>query len=162
MSVSIFILLGSNLGDRLENLTYAQQEISRQVGQIITTSSIYKTAAWGNVQQPDFYNQVIEIHSVLSPEELLTHLLEIEKMAGRVRHEKWGARILDIDILFYGDLTMSDDRLTIPHPGIPDRKFTLLPMAEIAPHLIHPVFKKTIQQLLLECTDELEVEKLIV
>jgi 2-amino-4-hydroxy-6-hydroxymethyldihydropteridine diphosphokinase len=160
MSKSIFILLGSNLGDRLENITYARQEISRHIGQIITASSIYKTAAWGNVLQPDFYNQVIEIHSGLSPAELLIQVLEIEKNAGRLRNEKWGPRVLDIDILFYGDLIMSDDRLTIPHPQIPNRKFTLLPLAEIAPDLLHPVNRKTIGQLLAACTDGLLVEKL--
>lgn len=160
MSTSIFILLGSNLGDRLENIAHARQEISRHIGQIITASSIYKTAAWGNVQQPDFYNQVIEIHSGLSPAELLIQVLEIEKKAGRLRNEKWGPRVLDIDILFYGDIIMSDDRLILPHPQIPYRKFTLLPLAEIAADFIHPVIHKTIGQLLIACTDHLPVEKL--
>ncbi len=160
MGVEIFILLGSNLGDRLENLAHARQEIGRLAGQIITTSSIYKTAAWGNEQQPDFYNQVIKVRSALSPEELLVHVLEIEKKAGRVRNEKWGPRILDIDILFYGDLILSSDLLTIPHPEIPNRKFTLLPLAEIAPDFTHPVNRKTNNQLLTECTDVLSVEKL--
>ncbi len=160
MGASIFILLGSNMGDRHSNLDYGRQEISRSIGGIITASSIYKTAAWGNVDQPDFYNQVIEIHSTFSPEDLLFHLLEIEKMAGRIRREKWGPRVLDIDILFYGDFILASENLTIPHPEISNRKFTLLPLVEIAPGFIHPITHKTINQMLLECRDDLAVEKL--
>ncbi len=148
------------MGDRYTNLTYGRQEISRTIGGIITVSSIYKTAAWGNLQQPDFYNQVIKIHSTLSPEEVLFHILAIEQKAGRIRKEKWEPRVLDIDVLFYGDLIRTSKNLTIPHPEIPNRKFTLLPLAEIAPDFIHPVTQKKIDQMLLECTDELAVEKL--
>jgi len=160
MSIPIYILLGSNLDDRQGNLNYARQEISRLIGAIITASSIYKTAAWGNTQQPDFYNQVIEINSALSPEELLTGILEIEKKAGRVRKEKWGARIIDIDILFYGNSIITGEHLTIPHLEISNRKFTLMPLSEIAGDFIHPVTRKSINQMLAACTDELKVEKL--
>src|SRR5690349_1456128 len=129
MNNSIFILLGSNLGDRKSNLSHARQEISRSIGEIVTASSIYKTAAWGNTEQPAFYNQVIEVSSMLTPEKMLSGILEIEKKAGRVRETKWGPRTIDIDILFYGDIVLSTETLTIPHPRIPDRRFTLLPLS---------------------------------
>jgi 2-amino-4-hydroxy-6-hydroxymethyldihydropteridine diphosphokinase len=160
MNNSIFILLGSNLGDRNSHLTYGRQEISRAIGEIITISSIYKTAAWGNQNQPAFYNQVIEIKSVLPPQEMLSELLKIEKNAGRVREERWGPRTLDIDILFYGNVVIESDTLTVPHPRIADRRFTLLPLSEIAPDLIHPVTGQTISEILRVCPDNLPVEKL--
>jgi 2-amino-4-hydroxy-6-hydroxymethyldihydropteridine diphosphokinase len=159
MNKSIFILLGSNLGDRNSNLNYARQEISRSIGEIVTVSSIYKTAAWGNTEQPDFYNQVIEISSALTPEKMLFSVLEIEKNAGRVRDEKWGPRVIDIDILFYNDTVISTERLIVPHPRIPDRKFTLLPLSEIAGGFKHPVTGKTVNEMLALCTDDLLVEK---
>lgn len=160
MNVSIYLLLGSNLGDRLENITRARHEISRHIGPIITASSLYKTAAWGKTEQPDFYNQVLELATVLTPEALLITILEIEKQVGRVREERWGPRIIDIDILFYGNLIVSTDNLRIPHPEIQNRKFTLLPLAEIAGNFIHPKIQKTIDEILQESTDALPVEKL--
>ena len=161
MGTQIFILLGSNLGDRQENLDRARQEISRSVGEIITTSSIYKTAAWGNTLQPDFYNQVIEIRSAHNPANLISSTQLIEQKMGRIREEKWGPRIIDIDILFYGDTIISIENLTIPHPEISNRRFTLLPLAEIASHFAHPVFKKSVLQLLEDCKDNLPVEKIV-
>lgn len=154
-----FILLGSNLGDRSANLEVARLKISRQIGEIVTTSSIYKTAAWGNTNQPDFYNQTIELNTVLSPGEVLTNTLAIEREMGRTRNEKWEPRIIDIDILFYGDLILNSRELTIPHPQIPHRRFTLLPLHEIASDFIHPSLNKSITQLLEECIDPLEVER---
>jgi 2-amino-4-hydroxy-6-hydroxymethyldihydropteridine diphosphokinase len=159
MQRSIFILLGSNMGDRNSHLNYAKLEISRLAGNIITASSIYKTDAWGNTDQPAFYNQVVEIQSRLSPEELLSTILEIEKKAGRVRDEKWGPRILDIDILFFGDCVLASDNLTIPHPQIGNRRFTLMPLAEIAGKFVHPVTRQTVDQMLAMCSDSLKVEK---
>lgn len=161
MNKSIFILLGSNLGDRNSNLRSARQEISRSVGEIVTASSIYKTAAWGKTEQPAFYNQVIEIKSVLTPKKMLSGILEIEKKAGRIRDEKWGARILDIDILFYNDDVISTETLTIPHPHIPDRKFTLLPLSEIAGDFKHPITGKSVNEMLAACIDDLSVEKVL-
>jgi len=157
---SIFILLGSNLGDRQANLNHARQEISRHIGRIITTSSLYKTAAWGNTNQPDFYNQVIEMSSTLTPEKLLDGILEIEKSLGRKREAKWGPRVIDIDILLWGALLVKSSHLTIPHPEIPNRRFTLLPLNEIAPEFLHPGEKKTIRELLEVCADSLEVIKI--
>jgi 2-amino-4-hydroxy-6-hydroxymethyldihydropteridine diphosphokinase len=156
----IFILLGSNLNDQLGNLAEARLQISRLAGQVITTSSIYKTAAWGNSEQPDFYNQVIELRTSLSPEKLLATILTIESAMGRIRDEKWGARIIDIDILFWGGLIVQQAHLTIPHPQIPNRKFTLIPLNEIAPEFLHPTLNKKVSELLEDCQDKLEVEKL--
>jgi len=160
MDNPIFILLGSNLGDRQKNLDQARQEISRSVGDIITTSATYKTAAWGNKQQPDFFNQVIEIRSSHDPNKLISDTQLIEEKMGRIRKEKWGPRIIDIDILFYGDIVISNEKITIPHPEIPNRRFTLLPLSEVAPDFIHPVLKRSVFQLLKACADDLLVEKL--
>jgi 2-amino-4-hydroxy-6-hydroxymethyldihydropteridine diphosphokinase len=160
MNTGIYILLGTNLGDRQGNITIAKQHISRLIGPIITESAIYKTSAWGNTNQPEFYNQVIEIQTTLSPHVALSAFLDIEQKMGRVRSEKWGERIMDIDILFWQDQVIKNDTLQVPHPGIPVRKFTLVPLAEITPGFIHPQHKKTIATLLEECTDDLPVEKL--
>lgn len=156
----IFLLLGTNLGDRSGNLTRAKQKIIDKAGKILTFSSLYSTAAWGNVTQPDFYNQIVEIETILEPHPLLETLLEIEKDMGRVRAEKWGPRVIDIDILFFDQHVIGSPSLTVPHPGIPDRKFTLVPLDELAPEFRHPVSKKTVRTLLIECKDQSHVEKL--
>jgi 2-amino-4-hydroxy-6-hydroxymethyldihydropteridine diphosphokinase len=156
---SVFLLLGSNLGDRLANLLEARQHISRQAGKIVTASGIYRTAAWGDETQPDFYNQALEIDPFAGPRETLLSLLEIEKKMGRVRHEKWGSRVIDIDIVLWGNDHIELPDLTIPHPHLQDRRFVLVPLAEIAPQTVHPVLKKNILQLLAECTDTLGVSR---
>jgi len=161
MTSNIFLLLGSNLGDRLNNLTTARLLIEEKVGKIIHQSSVYRTEAWGKTDQPDFYNQVIQLQSVLLPEDLLASVLTIEKEMGRVRIEKWGTRVIDIDILFYNNSQISTYSLQVPHPEIQNRKFTLLPLDEIASDFIHPAFQKSIHQLLIECPDQLPVVRMI-
>ena len=153
-----YLLLGSNLGDRRQHLLDALDGIS-YLGTISRVSSVYRSAAWGNVDQPDFLNATVELSTTHSPEELLNDILEIETGMGRIRNEKWGARLIDIDILFYDDIILNTSHLSIPHPQLQNRKFTLVPLAEIAPHLIHPISKKTISQLLDACEDPLDVEK---
>lgn len=160
MQHPVFLLLGSNQGNSVGNLAIAREMIGHQAGKILVESSVYKSAAWGKLEQPDFYNQVLEITSALPAETLLEKLLDIELQMGRIRIEKWGPRLIDIDLLFYGDEIWNTVALHLPHPGIPDRKFTLLPLAEIAPGFVHPVLKKTIAILLEECRDPLMVEKL--
>lgn len=157
---NVFLLLGSNLGDKIGQLTEARQQISRLIGPIVTASSIYKTAAWGEENQDDFLNQVVWVNTKSQPYEVLNSTQHIEKQAGRIRQEKWGARTVDIDILFWDDKIVGNPDLKIPHPGIPDRRFTLVPLAEIAPLLVHPILQKTIEKLLEDCTDNLPVERL--
>jgi 2-amino-4-hydroxy-6-hydroxymethyldihydropteridine diphosphokinase len=154
----IFLLLGSNQDDPIQKLSQARTRVAQEVGKIIKQSAVYKTAAWGKTDQPDFLNQVIQVSSTLDPQPLLEKILGIEKELGRVRLEKWGSRSIDIDILFIGDQLIDAPDLKVPHPGIPSRKFTLVPLAEIAPDFRHPLLDKKISTLLSECTDPLTVE----
>ena len=160
MNHRIFVLLCSNEGDAEHNLRIAREKIAAQVGAILQESSCYRSAAWGIEEQPDFLNQVLEIASALSPEALLDSILSVEREMGRVRIRKWGPRLIDIDLLFYGAEVRDTPSLTLPHPGIPERRFTLVPLSELAPEFIHPVLHKTIAQLLKACKDPLEVSKL--
>lgn len=122
-------------------------------------SSVYRTAPWGKPGQSDFLNQVLEIETRLSAKELMDDLLKIEEKLGRRRQEKFGPRLIDIDIIFFNDEIISQPGLTIPHPEVQNRRFALVPLNELAPNHMHPVFQKTIYQLLLECPDTLAVNK---
>ena len=157
---TIFLGLGSNLGDRLKNLKKAIEEIELLVGNITQKSAVYETKAWGKNEQPDFLNMVIELKSQFSAEDVLNKTQKIETDLGRIRKEKWGSRTMDIDVLFYNNEIIVTNRLNIPHILIEKRKFVLLPLAEIAATFFHPVLKKTINQLLSESTDNLDVIKL--
>lgn len=154
-----YLLTGGNLGDRLRNLDQAMDQIRLAGCSIVAASALYETAAWGLEQQPKFLNQALEISTSLHPEELLVQLLAIEERIGRVRKEKFGPRLIDIDILLYGSLVINTPTLKLPHPELVNRRFALTPLAEIAGALLHPVFNKTINQLLEECTDTLTVTK---
>ena len=155
-----YLLLGSNLGDRLQFLQRAQMAIQQYCGKVNAVSSVYQTAAWGLTNQPDFYNQVVVIDTALHPEKLMLQLLQIEEDLGRIRTIKFGARTIDIDILLIDDLVLQSPVITIPHVALPQRRFALLPLAEVAPQLWHPVEKKTITALLNECIDALDVQKI--
>lgn len=155
----VYLLIGGNLGDKEGNLLQAKQQINALCGAIIKSSSIYETAAWGITEQPDFLNQVILIETLLQPIELLSTLLQIEKTAGRERKEKFGPRVIDIDILFYNNLVVSSPDLEIPHPRIAERRFVLTPLVEIASDFIHPLLKKSLFELLEKTTDHLPVYK---
>ena len=154
-----YLLIGGNLGDRAAYLAEAINQISAQCGRVISTSSIYETAAWGNVNQPAFYNQAVKLVTILSPEALIERLLAIENEMGRVRTEKYSPRTIDLDILMINDIVIDTPTLTIPHPQLHNRRFALLPLHEIAPALHHPVLNKTIHELLLNCLDTLDVQK---
>jgi len=156
----VYLLLGSNLGNSEQVLTDARNYVSLQVGSIIEESAIYQTAPWGVINQPDFLNQVIRVETELLPQEVLAQVLAIEERLGRIRQEKWGARTIDIDLLFYDILQVHTDRLTLPHPLLHLRKFVLMPLAEIAPNWVHPILKKTVQELLTDLQDDLTVIKL--
>jgi len=155
-----FILTGGNQGDRLQNLARASAEIEK-LGRVLAISSIYETAAWGKTDQPDFLNQVIQLETGLSPQQLMHSLLEIESNMGRKRLEKYDPRTIDLDILYYEDEIIDEPGLMIPHPRIQLRRFVLEPLYEIAPSFLHPVFHKTTYQLLLDCPDPLPVKKLL-
>ena len=154
-----YLLLGSNLGNRLSYFQQSKQLISEVCGSIINQSSVYETAAWGITEQPSFYNQVIVLQTNLSPDNLMQSLLNIEEQIGRKRTVKYGPRIIDIDILLIDSLIQTTDLHSLPHPFLLERRFALLPLAEIAPLLFHPLANKTILELLQDCTDTLEVKK---
>lgn len=156
----VFLSTGSNQGNSIVNLLKTNALIAQQVGFVASTSAFYKTAAWGLTNQPDFINQCIQIYTPFPPKLLLKKLLNIEKQMGRVRHEKWGPRTIDIDILLFDDCKIFENTIQIPHPHIQNRLFVLAPLAEIAPSLIHPSFKKSIKTLLLETPDKLSIQKL--
>ena len=156
----IYLLIGGNLGNRIENLSIARDCIEKELGEIITASSIYQTASWGITDQPDFLNQVLLIETKFSSEEAMQSILSIEKKMGRIRSKKNASRIIDIDILFFNDEVIKRKNLTIPHPEIQNRKFVLIPLNEIAPLFQHPVFKISIQNLLSTSKDKLEVKLL--
>jgi 2-amino-4-hydroxy-6-hydroxymethyldihydropteridine diphosphokinase len=146
-----YLGLGSNLGNRAENLSMAIEMISKVKGiEILRISKTYETSPAGYESQPDFLNCAIEIETSLSSSDLLKKLLEIETEMGRVRVIKWGPRSIDIDILFYSDNVVDTSELTIPHPEIQNRAFVLAPLNDLAPYLVHPVSKKNIEQLLEE------------
>lgn len=155
-----YLLIGGNLGNREENLEKARFLIAAGAGQIGRFSALYETQAWGMQDQPAFLNQVLLVITVLDPRELLATILAIEHQMGRQRTEKFGPRLIDIDILFYNNEVLNEPGLTIPHPQLHLRKFTLEPLNEIAPLLFHPVLKKTVEVLLRECADPLAVKKL--
>jgi len=155
------LLIGGNLGDRKENLLTAISLINEQCGPLTRSSSVYETEAWGKTDQPSFLNLALEISTPLNARQLMRKILKIEKEMGRVRKEKLGPRIIDIDILLYENEIHDLRFLKIPHPEMHNRRFVLVPLAEIDPTLQHPVLKKTIAELLEECPDNLEVKKLM-
>lgn len=155
-----YLLLGSNMGQSKTLLTTAAEHIQQKVGFILQKSAIYESEAWGKEDQDPFLNQVLLITTSFSTSHLLHSLLQIELQMGRTRSVKWGARIIDIDILFYDNQQIQLDELTIPHPALAERRFTLIPLHEIAPDFIHPVYHKSIATLLLECQDPLKVKLL--
>jgi 2-amino-4-hydroxy-6-hydroxymethyldihydropteridine diphosphokinase len=159
--VKVYLLLGSNLGDRLFLLKQAAGYIETQAGTIVQYSSIYETKSWGKTDEPDYLNQVLLINTMLPPHELLAKLLEIELLLGRKRDEKWGSRTMDIDILLYDDLVINEPDLTVPHPQLQNRRFTLEPLVELTPDFRHPVLKKTLKKLKDDLQDELQVKKYI-
>ncbi len=157
---TVYILTGGNLGNKNVNLQKAKEYLERETGNIIASSSIYETAAWGNNNQPNFYNQVHIIETKFSVEILMKKILRIEEKMGRVRTEKNAARLIDIDILFFNDNVINKNNLVIPHAEISTRRFVLTPLNELSPQLIHPVLHKTVSELLATCKDNLEVKLL--
>lgn len=160
MEQEALLLLGSNEGDRHENLLKARGAIRALPAELMKVSSIYETAAWGITEQENFLNQALRIKCELQPEFLMERLLDIEKQLGRQRTIRWGKRIIDIDILFIGDRIIRQERLTVPHPRLTERRFALVPLAEIEGEFVHPILQKNVFTLLQECPDNLPVTKL--
>lgn len=178
----VFILLGSNRGERMDYLVRALHLISVHAGTVLNKSAVYETEPWGFEDSTSFLNQVVEIETSLQPEELLEQLLTIETKLGRIRpfsacvsnikplptglrqdsgnqnsEFSYSFRTIDLDILFYGNKLVFTNNLMIPHPRLHERRFTLVPLNEIVPDLVHPMLKKTISQLLKECQDKAKV-----
>ena len=143
----IYIGLGSNLGNRLENLDKAIEALPPDV-ELVSASPIYETEPWGYLDQPAFLNQVIEVDTGLLPEDLLAYLKQIEKKLGRQATFRNGPRSIDLDILIYGDWVLVQDGLIIPHPRMHQRAFILKPLEDLAANLCHPVYGTTMQDLL--------------
>ncbi|GAB3897404.1 2-amino-4-hydroxy-6-hydroxymethyldihydropteridine diphosphokinase [Spirosoma agri] len=155
--MEIFLLLGANLGDRVATLNRAVALIAERVGRIEQKSSLYETAPWGVVDQPTYLNQVLAVATDHAPQRVLDVAQVIEQELGRVRLEKWGSRVIDIDILYYGHQILQTETLTVPHPYLHLRRFTLVPLAEISPAYVHPVLRETTLKLLEKCPDTSEV-----
>lgn len=173
----VFLLTGSNLGDRKENLAQALRYLHEEVGAIFQQSNIYESEPWGFTASTPFFNQVVAVRTMLTPDDLLDTLLKIEIRMGRIRYFSgavcsgdncgileskpvYESRVIDLDILFYGSRMVFTDRLMIPHPRLHLRRFTMVPMVEIAPSFIHPLLRKSMVLLLKECPDDLKVKML--
>ncbi|HEV3252422.1 MAG TPA: 2-amino-4-hydroxy-6-hydroxymethyldihydropteridine diphosphokinase, partial [Puia sp.] len=139
-----YLLTGGNVGDRVSHLKQAAESMERYSGKIMEKSSLYETAPWGKIDQAPFLNQALLLSTSLDASALLKIILEVEEKSGRKRAEKYGPRIIDIDILFFNNEILNRPDLKIPHPQIQNRKFALQPLCEIAPGWVHPVFQKTI------------------
>lgn len=158
----VFLGIGTNLGNRENNLKEVLGKIEEHIGRILHSSSIYETAPWGFSSSNDFLNMVIRIETMHSPSELLQLVLMVESMFGRVRNgEQYSSRIIDIDILLYEDLEVDQAGLKIPHPRMHERMFVLAPLCEVAPDVLHPVLRKSIRTLYNSCKDSSKVTKFL-
>lgn len=157
---TVYLLLGSNIGDSSGHLSAAKKNIEKKIGTLVNASGIYKTAAWGDINQSPFLNQILIVETDLSAQQTIAHILSIEKEMGRIRSKKNAPRIIDIDILFFNNDIIRTPDLVVPHPEIQNRRFVLVPLKEISPYFIHPILQKTPAELLNECADKLNVQKI--
>lgn len=155
----IIIALGSNQGDRLANLRLALSNMVSWGFKINKRSSVWETAPWGDTDQDAFYNMCVSASCEKDEATMLSVLKDIEMKVGRIRTRRWGPRVIDLDIIFSGDMVMKTEVLTIPHTYMHQRAFVLRPLAEIEPDFIHPVLKKSVSQLLEELEDDDETMK---
>lgn len=155
-----YLLTGGNIGQREEQLAHAAKLLEERCGAVIDRSPIYETAPWGKTDQSNFLNQALVVETSLNARQLLHEILYIENLMGRDRKEKFGPRVIDIDIIFFNHQIINEPGLTLPHPEMTKRRFVLAPLNDVIPAYIHPVLYKTVHQLLLECPDTLPVKKL--
>jgi len=156
----VFLGIGGNLGNRDDNLTKALFLIENELGTIRQKSSVYETPPWGFVAEENFWNMVVQIKTGKQPDELLQKIKETEQKFGRKpRTGNYTSREMDIDILYFDDFILENEQLKIPHPHIPERLFVLVPLAEIAPDLRHPVSQKTSRELLESCSDKSDIKR---
>lgn len=161
MSERLYFLLGSNVGAREDYLLKALAALGKlSIDSSLNSSHVYETAAWGLEVQAPFLNMAVALDTLLLPEQILTEIRSIEARFGRQRDVLWGPRTLDVDVLLFGKKIIRTPELHVPHPRLPERRFALAPLAEIAPALVHPELEKTIAELLRECPDPLEVTQL--
>lgn len=158
---SAYLITGGNIGNRQEELAYAAKLVEERCGRVIDKSSFYETAAWGKTDQDAFLNQALVLETSLTARDLLNEILYIENLMGRDRLEKYGPRIIDIDIIFFNHQVIKENGLLVPHPEMARRRFVLEPLKEVIPAYIHPLYYKTITELLAECEDTLPVKKII-
>lgn len=156
MDHTAYLALGSNMGGRLANLKAAVSNLAPQMS-VRKKSSVYETPPWGFTEQSPFLNQVVKVETYLGAEALLRHIKRLETALGRVPNFQNGPRLIDIDILFFDDAIMDTASITVPHPHLHQRAFVLVPLAEIAPDLLHPVLRKTVRELL-EDADRSEIK----
>jgi 2-amino-4-hydroxy-6-hydroxymethyldihydropteridine diphosphokinase len=159
MQVITVLSLGSNVGDRLNYLNLSKTAIYNLIGPIQLSSNIYETEPWGVDNQDSYLNQVVTVQTNLSPYEMLDNIHQIEKDLGRIRQIHYGPRTIDIDILYYAERNIDNEKLKIPHPHIQKRRFILVPLSEILPQMHHPLLKKTNQNLLHDVKDDGKVTK---
>lgn len=158
---SAYLITGGNIGNRQEELAYAAKLIEERCGRVIDKSSIYETAAWGKTDQESFFNQALVLETTLNARDLLNEILYIENLMGRDRIEKYGPRIIDIDIIFFNHQVIKEPGLVVPHPEMTRRRFVLEPLSEVIPAYIHPLYYRTVTELLIECDDTLPVKKVL-
>lgn len=156
----VFVGLGSNLGDRSHNIRRALRLLDRPEAQITQVSSLYETEPVGPRPQPDYVNAVCRVQTARSAEWIMAACLDVETQMGRVRNERWGARIIDLDLLFDGDRVVRSPGLILPHPRIVQRRFVLEPLCELAPDFRHPISGKTVRELLEQCQDKARVVRI--
>ena len=158
----VYFSLGSNEGDRLKFLVMATKLIARLVGEVMQYSSVIESEPWGFNTETKFYNMVLSVETEYTPQQVLTKILDIEASLGRIRYKKvYTNRIIDIDILVYNEEIINGNNLIIPHPLMHKRKFVLQPLAEMAADLIHPVFKTSVSELLLELNEPNPISKVV-
>jgi 2-amino-4-hydroxy-6-hydroxymethyldihydropteridine diphosphokinase len=149
MNHTVYIALGTNLGNRLANLRAAVASMPPEIN-ALAESHVYETPPWGYEDQPEFLNMVVKAETDLEPEPLLKYLKQLESKLGREQNFRWGPRLIDLDILFYDDLVIDTPPLVLPHPRLHERAFVLVPLIDVAPDLIHPVFHRKVRDLLAE------------